>query len=307
MPTAPLFEVALAHPEPSQLGESPLWSADEQCLYHVDIPGHELRRLDPASGALQRWPLPAEPGCIALIDGDARGLLVAGRDGLSRFDTSSGALTPLVPPPFDPGRQRFNDGKPDAAGRLWVGTIDDARAPDAALYRYDARGGVRVAEGITTSNGLGWSPDGRTLYWTDTKAHEIYALDFDLSSGAVSNRRVFASFAQREAGAPLETYGGRPDGAAVDVEGCYWVAMYEGQRLLRLAPDGRVLRELRLPVRCPTMPTFGGPDMRTLFVTTARKGRPIEELDAQAWAGCVLCVEVDVPGLPPDRVHLPVA
>ncbi|MBV8603267.1 MAG: SMP-30/gluconolactonase/LRE family protein [Pelomonas sp.] len=305
MSTAPLFEVTLAHPEPSLLGESPLWDAAAGCLYHVDIPGKELRRLDPASGALARWPLPDEPGCIALIEGDPTGLLVAGRAGLARFDTASGALTPLAPPPFDPARQRFNDGKPDAAGRFWVGTIDDARAPDAALYRFDANGVTRVADGITTSNGLAWSPDGRRLYWTDTKAHEIYALDFDARDGSVGPRRRLAAFEPRAAGAPLETYGGRPDGAAVDVEGCYWVALFEGQRLLRLAPDGSVRRELRLPVRCPTMPTFGGPDLRTLFVTTARNGRPSEELDAQPWAGCVLRIEVDVPGLPAAAARLP--
>ncbi len=157
---------------------------------------------------------------------------------------------------------------------------------------------TRQAAGITVSNGLAWSPDGRTMYWSDTKAHTVYAFDVDAASGELGPRRVFASFTPKVAGASLDGYGGRPDGAAVDVEGCYWVAMFEGQRLLRLAPDGALLREVRLPVRCPTMPCFGGADLKTLYITTARENRPAAELAAQPLAGCVLSLRVDVPGLP---------
>jgi sugar lactone lactonase YvrE len=298
-----LFEIECAHPEPALLGESPLWDAREACLYHVDIPGHELRRLEPATGALKRWPLASEPGCIALAEGGD--LLIAARDGLSRFDPQTGQATPLTPPPYDPAAQRFNDGKPDPAGRLWVGTIDDKRAPQAALYcRAAGAQFVRMADGVTTSNGLAWSPDARRMYWSDTKAHTVYAFDFDLASGALGERRVFAAFAPREPEQPLDRYGGRPDGAAVDAQGCYWVAMFEGQRLLRLSPDGQVLREVRLPVRCPTMPTFGGADLRTLYLTTARENRPAEELAGQPWAGCVLQMRVEVPGLPAHIARL---
>ena len=154
-----------------------------------------------------------------------------------------------------------------------------------------------MARGISNSNGLAWSPDQRRLYWTDTKAHEIYKLDFDPGTGAIGERQLFISFPQRAAGQTLEEYGGRPDGAAVDVDGYYWVAMFEGQRLLRISPDGRIDRELKLPVRCPTMPVFGGADLRTLFITTAREKRPAEELAAQPFAGCVLKVKVETPGM----------
>ena len=196
-------------------------------------------------------------------------------------------------------RQRFNDGRADLLGRLWVGTLCDQRdRPAAGLYCWADGRLDRVAGDVTVSNGLAFSPDGTTMFWADTTAHRVFALDFDVTAGTLSRRRVFAQFAPRGAQAPPAAYGGRPDGAAVDVEGAYWVAMFEGGRLLRLAPDGSVLRELTLPVRCPTMPCFGGPDLKTLYITTARHNRPAEELAATPWAGCVLALRVEVSGLP---------
>ena len=291
-----LSQVTAAGPAVAGTGESPLWHVGEQCLYYVDIPAQEVLRLDPASGDLKRWHMDSELGCIALREGG--GLLVAQRSGLWSFDPVTGAQHKLAEPPYDPAQQRFNDGKPDATGRLWIGTIDDARRPDAGLYRYVNGAFELAADGISNSNGAAWSPSGDRMYWSDTKAHEIYVMDFDAATGRIGARRSFARFSPRAEGQPIDQYGGRPDGAAVDVEGCYWVAMYEGQRLLRLSPSGEVLHELRLPARCPTMPTFGGADLRTLYITTASKGRPAEELAAQALAGCVLQVRVEVPGLP---------
>lgn len=297
-----LYQIEVAGPAVALLGESPLWSVAEQCLYYVDIDARQVLRLDPATAELRQWQLDSQPGCIALIEGG--GLAVAQRNGLWRLDTQTGAHTQLAAAPFDSALQRFNDGKPDAQGRLWVGTIDDARAPHAGLYRYADGCFEAVADGIVTSNGLAWSLDQRKLYWSDTKAHEIYLLDFDAASGAIGERQLFAKFAPRAAGQDLDQYGGRPDGAALDVEGCYWVAMYEGQRLLRLSPQGQVLRELRLPVRCPTMPTFGGADLRTLYITSASEGRPADELAAQPWAGCMLQVRVEVAGLPANLLKI---
>jgi sugar lactone lactonase YvrE len=135
------------------------------------------------------------------------------------------------------------------------------------------------------------------MYWADTRAHVIHAFDFDVAGGTLSRQREFARLAPRDAAAP-GGYGGRPDGAAVDAEGGYWVAMYEGARLLRFAPDGALWREVPLPVRCPTMPCFGDDDLKTLYVTTARKGRSADELAREPWAGRVLRLRVDVPGLP---------
>lgn len=279
-----------------QLGESPFWHPQQQVLYWCDIAAHRLHRLDPVSGASRHWQFGTDLACCApMLSGE---LVLGMRDGLWRFDPDTEQRTRLASPPFDPARQRFNDGKCDPQGRFWVGTVDDRRQPDAALYRWAGGRLDRMVGGITTSNGLGWSRDGGTMYWSDTRAHMIHAFDFEPVDGSLSRQRVFAHFEPRRPDQSLDSYGGRPDGAAVDAEGCYWVAMYEGSRLLRLAPDGSMLRVVPLPVRCPTMPCFGGADLRTLYVTTARDGRPADELAAQPLAGCVLALPVEVPGLP---------
>jgi sugar lactone lactonase YvrE len=291
----PVFEALPV--APSLLGESPFWHADESALYWCDIPGRRLNRWHPGRAEHRHWDFDVEPGCCAPVPGGL--LMLAMRDGLFVFDPHSGERTELAPPPYDPREERFNDGKADPQGRFWAGTIYEPRtAPKATLQRWADGTLARMADGVTVANGLAWSPDGRTLYWSDTKAHRIRAYDFDPAAGSLSRERVFAEFAPRAEGQALASYGGRPDGAAVDREGHYWVAMFEGQRLLRLRPDGSVERELPLPVRCPTMPCFGGDDGRTLFVTTARENRPADELAAQPLAGCVLTLRVDVPGLP---------
>jgi sugar lactone lactonase YvrE len=274
------------------LGESPLWHPTEKQLYAVDIPGRQVLRWREGADAPDVWPQDAEPGCIAARAGG--GLLVARRDGLWALDTTTGAQTLVSPPPYDPGRLRFNDGKVDPAGRLWIGSISDAREPEAALYRFDGKAFAAQVPGLTTSNGLAWSPDGRRMHWSDTKAHRIYVADFDAATGALSNPSVFVEFAPRTAGEP---YSGRPDGAAMDAEGCYWAAMFEGGCVLRIAPTGEVLQRIELPATCPTMPTFGGPDLRTLFITTAREKRPADELAREPLAGAVLRLRVDVAGL----------
>ncbi len=290
-----LFE-ALPCPA-SQLGESPFWHPDEGALYWCDIPGRALHRWVQASGGHQQWGFDTEPAsCAPLVGG---GLILAMRDGLWRFDTSSGKRHNLADAPYDTALLRFNDGKADPQGRFWVGSMYEPRTqPAAALYRWADGQLDRMAGDITLSNGLAWSPDGRTMLWTDTTTHRIHAFDFDPASGSLSNQRSFHSFPARDTTQPLDPYAGRPDGAAVDSAGTYWVAMYEGQRLVRLAPDGTRLADLPLPVRCATMPCFGGADLRTLFITTARINRPEAELAEQPLAGHVLMLRVDVPGLP---------
>ena len=279
------------------LGESPVWHPHEQVLYYVDVHGRKLQRFDPKSGDLRHWEFETEVASLApRMDGT---LLLAMRDGLWHFDPSSGERTRVAEPDYDPGTERFNDGKADPQGRFWVGTSYEPRdRPLASLHCFANGKLTKKIEGITVGNGLAWSPSGRTMHWSDTKAHTVYAADFDPSSGALSRRRVFASFPVKQAGQSLDTYGGRPDGAAMDAEGCYWVAMFEGQRVVCLSPEGDIVREVGLPVRCPTMPCFGGPDLKTLYITTSREGRPAVELIEQPYAGCVLAIEVDVPGLP---------
>jgi sugar lactone lactonase YvrE len=274
--------------EPMLVGESPMWHPDENALYWCDIAGHALHRLDPASGARACWSFPTDVACcVPAVEG---GLL---------FDPATGERHALARPRYDPACERYDDGKADALGRFWCGTLHEPRQPaNAALYCISHGRTSRMAEGATASNGLAFSPDSRTLYWADTPAHIVYAFDFDVGGNELSGRRVYAQFPQRLPDEPLERYGGCPDGAAVDSQGRYWVAMYEGARLLCLAPDGRTVRELALPVRCPTMPCFGGPDLRTLYVTSVRAGRPAAELAREPLAGCVLSMRVDVPGLP---------
>ena len=282
---------------PSLLGESPFWHPDQAALYWVDIPGKALNRWHPERAEHAQWTFDTEPGCCAPLPGGD--LLLAMRDGLFRFDPATGQRQRLARPPYDPKIERFNDGKADAQGRLWVGTIFEPRdAPRAALYRWAAGRLTRIAGEVTVSNGLACSPDGATVYWSDTAAHRIDALTLDPVEGLVSRRRVLAQFPAKVSGADLSAYAGRPDGAAVDAEGCLWVALFEGQRLVRLAADGQCLQTIELPVRCATMPCFGGPDLRTIFVTTARSNRPPGELARQPWAGCVLTARVPVPGLP---------
>jgi sugar lactone lactonase YvrE len=282
---------------PCLLGESPFWHPQEACLYWCDIPGKRLHRLDPLSGESRHWDFEVEPSaCAPLLDGT---LLLAMRDGLWRFDPQRSERQRLAAPPYDMARERFNDGKCDPQGRFWVGTIWEPRdGPRAALYCFERGDLDRRADGVTVSNGLAWSPDGRTQYWSDTKAHTIYRMAIDPALGALSQREVFATFPIKQPGQDLDNYGGRPDGAAVDQQGFYWVAMFEGRRVLRLDPQGRIDREIVLPVRCPTMPCFGGDDLQTLFITTSRENRPPAELAAEPMAGCVLSLRVDVPGLP---------
>jgi sugar lactone lactonase YvrE len=296
-PTDSALNICIAVQEPNRLGESPVWHPAENVLYWCDIPAHRLYQLDPHTARVRHWQFETDVACCAPMSGG--GLLLGMRDGLWRFDVQTAQRTLLAAPPYEPSRERFNDGKCDPQGRFWVGTIYEPRDPPLAhLYCYTQGQLTRRESGITTSNGLAWTVDSRTMYWSDTKAHTIYALDFAPETGMTSNRRVFATFPAKEAGQNLVDYGGRPDGAAMDAEGCYWVALFEGQRVLRLSPQGEVLREVRLPVRCPTMPCFGGHDLKTLYITTAREGRPAPELAEQPHAGCVLSLRVDTPGLP---------
>ncbi|TXH91113.1 MAG: SMP-30/gluconolactonase/LRE family protein [Pseudomonas sp.] len=290
--------------EPDQLGESPFWHPQEQRLYWVDIPGKRVARVAvdglQAQGAVEYWPLNEEVGCIAPVQGG--GLVLALRSGIYRARALGGPLQLLAAAPYDTRKQRFNDGKCDPQGRFWAGSLYEPKDQAlGVLYMLDAQGLHERMDGVTTANGLAWSPDGRTAYWADTAAHQIRAFDFDAARGQLSNSRVFYQATPKPAGwawGSATPYGGRPDGAAVDAEGCYWSAQYEGQRLLRLSPAGEVLAEVPVPAVCPTMPCFGGPDLRTLLVTTARHGRSAAELAQYPDAGCVFALRVDVPGLP---------
>jgi len=259
------------------LGESPVWLAAEQALVFVDIPGRKLHRFDPASGAHRVEPVDEDIGCVAPAVG---GGFVAGlRSGIWLLDDAGAKQRMLAANPETPATNRFNDGKVDPHGRYFAGTLDEPKAGGCAgLYRLDRRGLAPIIGGLMTSNGLGFSPDGRTLYHADTPRFVVWRCDYASASGAVENRREFVRIE------PTATDRGRPDGAAVDAEGCYWSALYEGARIHRYDPDGRLMAVFPLGARKPTMPAFGGPDLKTLFVTTAsddgREGGGLYALDA---------------------------
>lgn len=275
----------------AELGECPIWSAEEQALFFVDIKGRALHRYVPATGEHTSVPMPEDIGCIGFKKGG--GFIAGLRSGLWLLDATGKPEHKLADNPEDQRTSRFNDGRVDPAGRFLAGTIDEPKdGGKAHLYRYDRRGIHALAGGLLTSNGVAFSPDGRTLYHSDTPTFTVWRYTYDPSTGAATNKALFVRLT------PTETDRGRPDGAAVDAEGCYWTALFEGGRIQRYAPDGRLLAEYPVPARCPTMVCFGGPDLKTLFVTSARTGRPAEELAMLPHSGSLFSMRVDVPGLP---------
>jgi sugar lactone lactonase YvrE len=283
------------HSTPMLTGESPVWHAEEKCLYWVDIPGCVVHRKHIDTLEHFSWKLPSEPGCIALHE--KGGLIVAMRTEIAHLNTEDGQLATLAPVPYDPQTTRFNDGRCDAKGRFWIGTMYEPRDQAlGSLYCFEQGKLRKSGSPVTVSNGLAFSPDNRILFHADTTAHAIYRYEFDADTGSFRNREVFRQFSKDK----TTHYGGRPDGAAVDSEGAYWIAMYEGARILRLSPFGEILREIALPLRCPTMLAFGGSGLRTLFITSASQNRSQAELDQFPASGCVLSMQVEIAGMPPN-------
>jgi sugar lactone lactonase YvrE len=280
-------EVRLIAARPVEVTECPVWDAARRRLHFVDIHGLRIVSIDWDSGALSEIATPEPVACIGLA-GDSH--FVAGlKSGLALVDRASGSCEPLGTFSIDDGN-RLNDGRCAPGGRhFWVGSmVEKLDRADAHLYRVGSAGRVdEVASGIVCSNGLAWSPDGRTMYHSDSRRSTVWAYDYDAGSGAVANRRIFC--VSRE---------GRPDGAAVDAEGCYWSARYDGWRIVRHSPDGREIFTLRTPVQNPTMCAFAGDDLSTLVFTSARGSLSAEALRSQPDAGGVFAVDVEVRGLP---------
>lgn len=276
------------------LGEGPRWHAGEGRLYWVDIAANALHRWDAATGAQDTRLFEAPIACFAFRAGG--GLILGMKDGAALIDDWDD-----VPRPF--GTQmlagkpdhRLNDGRTDPAGRFWVGSVNSAKtAEDAALYRIDPDSTTAMIEGgMTTCNGAAFTTDGRQFIHTDTPSHALRLYDTDPATGALTNRRLFHQF-PRGVGPGL----GRPDGGSFDAEGCYWSALFDGWRVVRLSPGGEPLHEVRLPVQRPTMIAFGGADGCTAFVTSARTGIDAAGLAGQPDAGGVFAFRVTVPGVP---------
>ena len=273
----------------ASLGECPTWSAREQVLYWVDINEPALHRFDPRTGLDRTMPMPASIGSFALRE--RGGFVVALRTGIFLADADGRIERKVADAPYDPHHHRFNDGRCDPRGRFLVGTMNENRdAASAALYRLDPDFSLhRLLGDITISNGLAWSPDGRTMYHADTPAHVVRAYEYDEATGTPRAGRIFARWLG-------ET--DRPDGASVDSAGDYWVAFYRGGKVMQLSPRGDLVREHALPAMCPTMPAFGGADLCTLYVTSARQERAPEELARLPRSGGLFTLPVQVAGLP---------
>jgi sugar lactone lactonase YvrE len=276
----------------ASLGECPVWSVDEQALYWVDINAPSLNRFDPATGLNTAWAMPQSIGCFALRK--QGGFIVALRDGIWLASREGALERKVAEAPYDPAHHRFNDGRADAKGRLWAGSMNENRdAGTGALYRFDLDTGLTpVIRNMTISNGLAFSPDGRTMYHADTPTLEVNAYDFDVDAGTIANRRAFARFSNAT---------DRPDGGAVDSEGCYWSAFYRGGKVVRLSPQGERVAEHPVPAMCPTMCAFGGADLKTLYVTSARQRREADELARLPLSGGIFAMRVGTPGMPEPK------
>ena len=274
-----------------QLGEGPFWDERTGELLRVDIARGRIHAWSPATGVATTREIAGEVSAVgprAL----ASGWLLAAAHRLLLLDGDV-ELTLAVVEGDRPGN-RFNDCTCDPQGRLWAGTMSKQRTPGtAALYRLAPGGELeRVIAATTISNGLGWSPDGERMYFVDSTTQRIDELDFDGASGEVADRRPLVEIDPRD---------GLPDGLAVDAEGGIWVCLFGGGALRRYGPDGTLEAAIRLPVTNPTSPVFGGPDLRTLYVTSARHRLSLGELAVEPLAGAVLALEPGVSGLPGQR------
>ena len=269
-------------------GESPLWSAREAALYWVDIPDGRIYRWRPATGEQQTWRLPAAVGSIGLRE--RGGLVVAMRTGFHLFDTESEALTFLCNPEPDIPTNRLNDGKVSPEGRFWAGTMDERpeKQPVGSLYRLDVdHRCTRMAGDVKVSNGLAWSPDGCTMYHSDSRGGAIFRYAYDPETGLLGKREIFVQ---------VQPDWGRPDGGATDEEGCLWSCGVSGGRINRFGPSGALIEYVEMPITHPTMPCFGGIDGRTMYVTSLRENLTDAELARTPQAGGVFMLELDVAG-----------
>jgi len=269
------------------LGEVPRWHPLEHALYWIDAFKPAVHRLDPATGKLESFTPPEKLGSFAPCAGG--GLLIAGRNGLACYDPASGRLERIVDPEQGGTVNILNDGRCDARGRFWVGSMSKTmERASGRLYRL-AHGRLdAVDDDIWVSNGVCFSPDDKKMFFADSHVRTIFVYEFDVDRGTLGARRVFSTM-----DGP-----GVPDGSSVDADGFVWNAAFDAGCLIRYAPDGRVDRSVALPVSRPTACAFGGLDLATLYVTTARFRLPREKLAAEPHAGGLLALDVGARGLP---------
>ncbi len=270
-----------------ELGEGPIWNTREQKLYWVDIFAKNIHCMDYATEKHQQWTMPSDVGCIGFKE--SGGLIAALIDGIYSLDTTTGQVSTLAELIVGRDDIRFNDGSVDPGGRFWAGTMDlTENEGKGALYRYDADGSVHLmTEGLVVSNGIGFSPDKKTLYHSDSGTGKISQYDFDLETGTISHHQLFVE---------IPTEAGVCDGMCVDSEGFLWVAHWNGWRITRFNPDGQIDKIIKMPVARPTSCCFGGPELNKLFISSARFELTAEELNQQPNAGNIFVIDVDIKG-----------
>ncbi|MCO5731149.1 SMP-30/gluconolactonase/LRE family protein [Rhizobium sp. SSA_523] len=272
---------------PLHVGESPCWDDRSGDLWLVDILAPAVLCIH-AGGSVSHFPMPALIGCLALCESGR--IAVGLQTGVHLMDPETGRLERLCDPDGGRADSRLNDGKVGPDGHFWVGTRDEAvpQTGNARLYRVAPDGSFdQVLDGLNTSNGLAWSADGKTMFHSDSSQQFLQSFAFDPQTGALGPARRLFDFTNAE---------GRPDGAATDMQGFYWSAGVLDGKLNRMSPEGEIVELYQLPVSGPTMPCFGGPELKTVYVTSLkRKEGVIDEM------GTVIAFEVDVPGVPVHR------
>ena len=270
------------------VGECPVWVPEEQAMYFTDIAGTTMNRFHPSSSEHKQWEMPEKLCCFALRE--QGGFVAAMSSGFAFLDLEKGSVDYISKIEEDQPENRLNDGRCDRQGRFWAGTMHEPRSKyNGVLYRLGADLSCTAMAGdVMVSNGLAFSPDGSVMYWSDSRNSKVFAFDFDSETGNISNRRLFFETTLEQ---------GRPDGATVDAEGYYWSACFMGSRVLRIAPDGTLDREILMPVENITMICFGGDDLDTLYITTGNEGLSKEALEKTPLAGSIFVTKPGIKGL----------
>jgi L-arabinonolactonase len=286
-----MVEITCVVDAKAELGEGTVWDPATGALWWIDIYKKLIHRYTPATGKDDTWQAPEFLGCIGLRA--KGGLVVTMASGFYFFDPATGAFEPIVDPEAHIADTRFNDGKVDRQGRFWSGSMFEATGRPVefigALYRLDPDLSVhKVIDGVGCSNGLAWSPDSKTMYFSDSHAGAVWAYDFDAATGDVENRRTFID---------MTVTGGVADGATVDSDGCYWVTIPVTSKVCRYDPSGKLMQTVVLPTDLPTCCEFGGQNLDVLYVTTAVLMRPDQHFSGQRNPGGLFAVEAGVKGL----------
>ncbi|MBX9923830.1 MAG: SMP-30/gluconolactonase/LRE family protein [Rhabdochlamydiaceae bacterium] len=279
------------------LGESPLWDPEKKLLYWADILGEKIHSFDPILQKLRTYPLTEKVTSIALRKGG--GLVATSFKGFMLFDFKEGKLTPLVQVEENLPDNRFNDGKCDRSGRFWAGTMDRVHwnKPTGTLYSLQPdKTALTTEKNAVCLNGIAWSLDNRTMYVVESFRYTIFAYDFEMKTGSISNKRPFISF-------PSEAKG-FPDGITVDSEGYIWCAIGVLGKILRIDPKGQITQTYSFPVPGITSCMFGGKDLQTLYVTSSRENMTDSDLQKYPLSGNLFSIETNVRGVPEPFVHI---